>query len=209
MARNLDPKCKQCRREGEKLFLKGEKCFTDKCGIEKRSYPPGQHGQRRGGRLSDYGVQLREKQKLRRIYGILEKQFRSYYAEADRLRGVTGENLLQLLESRLDNVVYRMGIGVSRSESRQLVRHNSITVNGNRVNIPSYQVKPGDQVAVSEASKNQLRVKAASEAAEERGFPEWVEVDIKKLTGTFKNKPQRDDLPATINESLIVELYSK
>jgi small subunit ribosomal protein S4 len=209
LARNLDPKCKQCRREGEKLFLKGEKCFTDKCGIEKRSYPPGQHGQRRGGRLSDYGVQLREKQKLRRIYGILEKQFRSYYAEADRLRGVTGENLLQLLESRLDNVVYRMGIGVSRSESRQLVRHNSITVNGNRVNIPSYQVKPGDQVAVSEASKNQLRVKAASEAAEERGFPEWVEVDIKKLTGTFKNKPQRDDLPATINESLIVELYSK
>jgi len=209
LARNLDPKCKQCRREGEKLFLKGEKCFTDKCGIKKRSYPPGQHGQRRGGRLSDYGVQLREKQKLRKIYGILEKQFRSYYAEADRLKGVTGENLLQLLESRLDNVVYRMGIGVSRSESRQLVRHNSITVNGNRVNIPSYQVKPGDQVAVAEASKNQLRVKAASEAAEERGFPEWVEVDIKKLTGTFKNKPQRDDLPPTINESLIVELYSK
>ena len=209
MARNLDPKCKQCRSEGEKLFLKGEKCFTDKCGIEKRSYPPGQHGQRRGGRLSDYGVQLREKQKLRKIYGILEKQFRSYYAEADRLKGVTGENLLQLLESRLDNVVYRMGIGVSRSESRKLVRHNSITVNGNRVNIPSYQVKPGDQVAVAEASKNQLRVKAASEAAEERGFPEWVEVDIKKLTGTFKNKPQRDDLPPTINESLIVELYSK
>ncbi|MEK9686010.1 MAG: 30S ribosomal protein S4 [Methylophilaceae bacterium] len=209
MARNLDPKCKQCRREGEKLFLKGEKCFTDKCGIEKRSYPPGQHGQRRGGRLSDYGVQLREKQKLRKIYGILEKQFRSYYAEADRLKGVTGENLLQLLESRLDNVVYRMGIGVSRSESRQLVRHNSITVNGNRVNIPSYQVKPGDQVAVAEASKNQLRVKAATEAADERGFPEWVEVDVKKLTGTFKNKPQRDDLPPTINESLIVELYSK
>ena len=209
MARNLDPKCKQCRREGEKLFLKGEKCFTDKCGIEKRSYPPGQHVQRRGGRLSDYGVQLREKQKLRKIYGILEKQFRSYYAEADRLKGVTGENLLQLLESRLDNVVYRMGIGVSRSESRQLVRHNSITVNGNRVNIPSYQVKPGDQVAVAEASKNQLRVKAATEAADERGFPEWVEVDVKKLTGTFKNKPQRDDLPPTINESLIVELYSK
>jgi|TARA_B100000035_G_scaffold315469_1_gene336653 small subunit ribosomal protein S4 len=209
LARNLDPKCKQCRREGEKLFLKGEKCFTDKCGIEKRSYPPGQHGQRRGGRLSDYGVQLREKQKLRKIYGILEKQFRSYYAEADRLKGVTGENLLQLLESRLDNVVYRMGIGVSRSESRQLVRHNSITVNGNRVNIPSYQVKPGDQVAVAEASKNQLRVKAATEAADERGFPEWVEVDVKKLTGTFKNKPQRDDLPPTINESLIVELYSK
>ena len=159
--------------------------------------------------MSDYGVQLREKQKLRKIYGILEKQFRSYYAEADRLKGVTGENLLQLLESRLDNVVYRMGIGVSRSESRQLVRHNSITVNGNRVNIPSYQVKPGDQVSVAEASKNQLRIKAATEAADERGFPEWVEVDVKKLTGTFKNKPQRDDLPPTINESLIVELYSK
>ena len=209
MARNLDPKCKQCRREGEKLFLKGEKCFTDKCGIEKRSYPPGQHGQRRGGRLSDYGVQLREKQKLRKIYGILEKQFRSYYAEADRLKGVTGENLLQLLESRLDNVVYRMGIGVSRSESRQLVRHNSITVNGSRVNIPSYQVKPGDQVAVAEASKNQLRVKSATEAADERGLPEWLEVDVKKLTGIFKNRPERDDLPSTINESLVVELYSK
>lgn len=209
MARNLDPKCKQCRREGEKLFLKGEKCFTDKCAMEKRSYAPGQHGQRRGGRLSDYGVQLREKQKLRRIYGVLEKQFRTYYAEADRLKGVTGENLLQLLESRLDNVVYRMGLGISRTESRQLVRHNSIMVNGKRVNIPSYQVKPGDQISVVEASKNQLRIKAAVEATEERGFPEWLEVDAKKLQGIFKNKPQRDDLPPTINESLIVELYSK
>lgn len=209
MARNLDPKCKQCRREGEKLFLKGEKCFTDKCAMEKRSYAPGQHGQRRGGRLSDYGVQLREKQKLRRIYGVLEKQFRTYYAEADRLKGVTGENLLQLLESRLDNVVYRMGLGISRTESRQLVRHNSIMVNGKRVNIPSYQVKPGDQISVAEASKNQLRIKAAVEATEERGFPEWLEVDAKKLQGIFKNKPQRDDLPPTINESLIVELYSK
>jgi small subunit ribosomal protein S4 len=209
VARNLDPKCKQCRREGEKLFLKGEKCFTDKCAMEKRSYAPGQHGQRRGGRLSDFGVQLREKQKLRRIYGVLEKQFRSYYAEADRLKGVTGENLLQLLESRLDNVVYRMGLGISRTESRQLVRHNSIMVNGKRVNIPSYQVKPGDQISVAEASKNQLRIKAAVEATEERGFPEWLEVDAKKLQGIFKNKPQRDDLPPTINESLIVELYSK
>jgi small subunit ribosomal protein S4 len=209
VARNLDPKCKQCRREGEKLFLKGEKCFTDKCAMEKRSYAPGQHGQRRGGRLSDYGVQLREKQKLRRIYGVLEKQFRTYYAEADRLKGVTGENLLQLLESRLDNVVYRMGLGISRTESRQLVRHNSIMVNGKRVNIPSYQVKPGDQISVVEASKNQLRIKAAVEATEERGFPEWLEVDAKKLQGVFKNKPQRDDLPPTINESLVVELYSK
>ena len=154
MARNLDPKCRQCRREGEKLFLKGEKCFTDKCAIEKRNYPPGQHGQRRSSRLSDYGVQLREKQKLRRIYGVLEKQFRSYYAEADRKKGITGENLLQLLESRLDNVVYKMGLGASRTESRQIVKHNAILVNGKRVNIPSYQVAPGDEVSVVESSKN-------------------------------------------------------
>ena len=209
MARNLDPKCRQCRREGEKLFLKGEKCFTDKCAIEKRNFPPGQHGQRRNQRLSDYGVQLREKQKLRRIYGVLEKQFRSYYAEADRQKGITGENLLQLLECRLDNVTYRMGLGASRTEARQIVRHNSILVNGKRVNIPSYQVKPGDTVQVAPASANQLRIKGAMAAAEQRGFPEWIEVDVKALKGTFKDKPQRDELPATINESLVVELYSK
>lgn len=209
MARNLDPKCRQCRREGEKLFLKGEKCFTDKCAIEKRNFPPGQHGQRRNQRLSDYGVQLREKQKLRRIYGILEKQFRGYYAEADRKKGITGENLLQLLECRLDNVAYRMGIGASRTESRQIVRHNSILVNGRRVNIPSYQVKPGDIVQVAEASLQQLRIKGAIAAAEQRGFPEWIEMDIKALKGVFKAKPQRDELPSTINESLVVELYSK
>ena len=209
MARNLDPKCRQCRREGEKLFLKAEKCFTEKCAIEKRNYPPGQHGQRRSSRLSDYGVQLREKQKLRRIYGVLEKQFRSYYAEADRKKGITGENLLQMLESRLDNVTYKMGLGGSRSEARQIVRHNSILVNGKRVNIPSYQVQPGDNITVSDKSKDQLRIKAALEAADERGLPEWLEVDVKKLTGTFKNRPERDDLPSTINESLVVELYSK
>ena len=209
MARNLDPKCRQCRREGEKLFLKAEKCFTDKCAIEKRNFPPGQHGQRRNQRLSDYGVQLREKQKVRRIYGILEGQFRSYYAEADRQKGITGENLLQLLECRLDNVAYRMGLGGSRTEARQIVRHNSILVNGKRVNIPSYQVKAGDVVSVAEASKSQLRIKGALEAAEQRGFPEWLEVDVKALKGTFKAKPQRDELPATINESLVVELYSK
>jgi small subunit ribosomal protein S4 len=209
LARNLDPKCRQCRREGEKLFLKGEKCFTDKCAIEKRNFPPGQHGQRRNQRLSDYGVQLREKQKLRRIYGVLEKQFRSYYAEADRQKGITGENLLQLLECRLDNVTYRMGLGASRTEARQIVRHNSILVNGKRVNIPSYQVKPGDTVQVAPASANQLRIKGAMAAAEQRGFPEWIEVDVKALKGTFKAKPQRDELPATINESLVVELYSK
>jgi small subunit ribosomal protein S4 len=209
LARNLDPKCRQCRREGEKLFLKAEKCFTDKCAIEKRNFPPGQHGQRRNQRLSDYGVQLREKQKVRRIYGILEGQFRSYYAEADRQKGITGENLLQLLECRLDNVAYRMGLGGSRTEARQIVRHNSILVNGKRVNIPSYQVKAGDVVSVAEASKSQLRIKGALEAAEQRGFPEWLEVDVKGLKGTFKAKPQRDELPATINESLVVELYSK
>ena len=209
MARNLDAKCRQCRREGEKLFLKGEKCFTDKCAIEKRNFPPGQHGQKRTSRLSDYGVQLREKQKLRRIYGILEAQFRGYYADADRQKGITGENLLQLLESRLDNVAYRMGLGASRSEARQIVRHNSILVNGSRVNIPSYQVRPGDVVEVAERSKQQLRIKGAVEAAEQRGFPEWLEVDVKALKGTYKARPQRDELPSTINESLVVELYSK
>ena len=209
MARNLDPKCRQCRREGEKLFLKAEKCFTEKCAIEKRNYPPGQHGQRRSSRLSDYGVQLREKQKLRRIYGVLEKQFRSYYAEADRKKGITGENLLQMLESRLDNVAYKMGLGGSRTEARQIVRHNSILVNGKRVNIPSYQVQPGDSISVADQSKDQLRIKSALEAADERGLPEWPEVDVKKLTGIFKNRPERDDLPSTINESLVVELYSK
>jgi small subunit ribosomal protein S4 len=209
LARNLDPKCRQCRREGEKLFLKGEKCLTDKCAIEKRNFPPGQHGQRRNQRLSDYGVQLREKQKVRRIYGVLEAQFRSYYAEADRQKGITGENLLQLLECRLDNVAYRMGFGASRTEARQIVRHNSILVNGKRVNIPSYQVRPGDEIQVAESAKSQLRIKGALEAAEQRGFPEWIAVDVKALKGTFKAKPQRDELPATINESLVVELYSK
>ena len=209
MARNLDPKCRQCRREGEKLFLKAEKCFTEKCAIEKRNYPPGQHGQRRSSRLSDYGVQLREKQKLRRIYGVLEKQFRSYYAEADRKKGITGENLLQMLEARLDNVAYKMGLGGSRTEARQIVRHNSILVNEKRVNIPSYQVQPGDSISVADQSKDQLRIKSALEAADERGLPEWLEVDVKKLTGIFKNRPERDDLPSTINESLVVELYSK
>ncbi|MGZ8258763.1 MAG: 30S ribosomal protein S4 [Methylotenera sp.] len=209
MARNLDPKCRQCRREGEKLFLKAEKCFTDKCAIEKRNFPPGQHGQRRNQRLSDYGVQLREKQKVRRTYGVLEKQFRGYYFEADRQKGITGENLLQILECRLDNVTYRMGLGGSRTEARQIVRHNSILVNGRRVNIPSFQVKAGDVVSVAEASKAQLRIKGALEAAAQRGFPAWLEVDVKAFKGTFKAKPQRDELPSTINESLVVELYSK
>ena len=208
MARNLDAKCRQCRREGEKLFLKGEKCFTDKCSIDRRSYAPGQHGQKNI-RLSGYAVQLREKQKLRRIYGLLERQFRNTYKEADRRKGITGETLLQILESRLDTVSFRMGFGASRSEARQIVRHNGILVNGKRVNIPSYQVRPGDVIEVVEKARGHLRIKAAVEAAETRGFPEWIEVDSKVMKGVFKARPQRSELPSTINESLVVELYSK
>lgn len=208
MARYIGSKCRLCRREGEKLFLKGEKCYTSKCAIENRPFPPGQHGQRRT-RLSDYARQLREKQKLRRIYGVLENQFRLYYKEADRLKGSTGENLLQLLECRLDNVVYRMGFGVSRTEARQLVRHNGITVNGQKVNIPSYSVKPGDVVAVADKSREQLRVKSSVEVAQQRGVAEWIDVDAKKLEGVFKARPERSELPAEIQEQLVVELYSK
>ena len=208
MARNLD-KCRHCRREGEKLFLKGEKCFTDKCPVERRAYAPGQHGQKSGARLSDYGKQLREKQKVRHIYGLLERQFRGTYKEAARSKGVTGERLLQLLESRLDNIAYRMGFGASRGEARQVVRHNGILVNGKRVNIPSFQVRPGDVIEVAEKAKAQLRIKASSEATEGRGFPEWVEVDAKALKGTFKSLPARSELPSTLNESMIIELYSK
>ena len=208
MARYIGPKCRLCRREGEKLFLKGEKCFGSKCAIENRPFPPGQHGQRRT-RLSDYALQLREKQKMRRIYGVLENQFRHYYAEADRIKGSTGDNLLRLLESRLDNVAYRMGFGVSRTEARQLVRHNGITVNGAKVNIPSYHVKPGDVVAISSRANEQGRVKTSVEMAQQRGVPEWMDVDVKKLEGVFKTTPERSDLPAEINEQLVVELYSK
>jgi small subunit ribosomal protein S4 len=208
MARYIGAKCRLCRREGEKLFLKGEKCHTSKCAMENRAFPPGQHGQRRA-RLSDYAAQLREKQKMRRVYGILEKQFRLYYKMADNKKGSTGENLLQLLENRLDNVVYRMGFGVSRSEARQLVRHNAITVNGKKVNIPSYQVSANDVIAIREAGKTQLRIKAALELAAQHGFSDWVEVDVDKMQGTYKNVPERSELPAEINEHLIVELYSK
>lgn len=209
MARNLDAKCRQCRREGEKLFLKGEKCFTDKCAIERRSYAPGQHGQKSGQRLSGFGQQLREKQKIRRIYGVLERQFRRVYAEAERRKGQTGENMLQLLESRLDTVAFRMGFGASRAESRQVVRHNGVLVNGKRVNIPSYEVRPGDVVELTERAKGHLRSKGALEAQASRGFPEWLDVDSKAARGVFKSLPARSDLPATINESLVVELYSR
>jgi len=208
VARYTGSKCRLCRREGGKLFLKGEKCYTDRCPVEKRAYPPGQHGQRRT-RVSDYGLQLREKQKLRRVYGILEKQFAAYYDEADRRKGSTGENLLQLLESRLDNVAFRMGFGASRVEARQLVRHNGILLNGKRTNIPSAQVKPSDVVELTEKAKQQLRIKASMEAAEQRGFPEWLEVDSSGMKGTFKAVPDRAELSSDINEALVVALYSK
>ena len=208
MSRYTGSKCRQCRREGGKLFLKGEKCFTEKCPVDKRAYPPGQHGQRRQ-RASDYGLQLREKQKLRRIYGVLEHQFEGYYTEAARHKGSTGEDLLKLLESRLDNVVYRMGFGVSRSEARQLVRHNAILVNTKRVNIPSYQVNPSDVIEVAAKANEQLRIKAAMEGAEQHGFPEWLDMDTSAMKGVFKSAPDRGDLPSEINESLVVALYSK
>jgi small subunit ribosomal protein S4 len=206
MARYIGPKCKLSRREGTDLFLKsGVRSLEDKC---KAETIPGQHGQRRT-RLSDYGVQLREKQKVRRMYGVLEKQFRAYYKEAARLKGATGENLLQLLESRLDNVVYRIGFGSTRSESRQLVSHKSILVNGEVVNIASYQVQEGDVISVREKAKEQLRIKSALDLAATRAPSEWIEVNVSKLEGQFKQKPERTELPAEINESLIVELYSK
>lgn len=208
MARYIGAKCRQCRREGVKLFLKAEKCFTSKCPIDSRPFPPGQHGQKRG-RLSDYAGQLREKQKVRRIYGVLESQFENYYEESDRRRGSTGEHLLKILESRLDSVVFRMGFGGSRAEARQLVRHNAILVNGKRVNIPSYQVKTQDVIAIADKAKNQLRVKSAVDAASQRGFADWVSVDVSKLEGVFKQAPERSELPSDINEQLIVELYSK
>jgi len=208
MAKYTGSKCRQCRREGGKLFLKGEKCFTAKCPVENRPFPPGQHGQRRQ-RLSDYATQLREKQKLRRIYGVLERQFRTYYKEASRIKGSTGEVLLQLLEGRLDNVVYRMGFASSRSEARQLVRHNSVSVNGKRVNIPSCQVQPNDVISVNEKSRSQLRIQSAVDLAQQRGISEWLDVDMKKMQGVYKSRPERSELPADINEHLVVELYSK
>ena len=206
MARYIGPKCKLSRREGTDLFLKsGVRALDSKCKLES---PPGVHGQRRG-RLSEYGTQLREKQKVRRIYGILERQFSNYYKEAARLKGATGENLLQLLERRLDNVVYRMGFGATRAEARQLVSHKAISVNGKTVNIASYLVSPGDVVAVREKAKNQLRINGSLELAAQRGQAGWLEVDAAKKEGVFKSLPARSDLYADINENLIVELYSK
>lgn len=206
MARYIGPKCKLMRREGTDLFLKsGIRPLESKCKIDQ---PPGVHGLRRG-RVTEYGLQLREKQKVRRMYGVLEKQFRRYYKEADRRKGPTGVNLLQLLESRLDNVVYRMGFASTRAEARQLVSHKAISVNGRTVNIPSYQVQPGDVVAVREKARNQARIATAMEIHQQRGLPSWVEVDPKKFEGVFKAVPDRSDLSADIHENLIVELYSK
>lgn len=206
MARYLGPKCKLSRREGTDLFLKSRaRPIDSKCQIDKI---PGDNGTRRG-RLSDYALQLREKQKLRRIYGILEKKFRSYYKEAARRKGSTGENLLSILECRLDNVVYRMGFGVTRNEARQLVTHKSILVNGKSVNIPSYQVSTADVISIREKSKKQVRIQDSLTIAEQLSFPDWVDVDSKKMEGTFKSVPERSELPPDINEQLVVELYSK
>jgi small subunit ribosomal protein S4 len=206
MARYIGPKCKLSRREGTDLFLKSRtRSIETKCQIDKL---PGEHGSRPK-RLSDYAVQLREKQKLRRIYGVLERQFRRYYKEASQGKGSTGENLLQLLECRLDNVVYRMGFGSTRSEARQLVSHRAILVNGKSVNVPSFQVRPNDRIAIREKSKKQLRIQDSLNVAEQFGFPEWVDVDAKKMEGTLKSVPERSDLSSDINEQLVVELYSK
>ena len=206
MARYIGPKCKLSRREGTDLLLKsGVRALESKC---KAEAVPGQHGARRG-RLSDYGVQLREKQKVRRIYGVMEKQFRNYYKAAAKTKGATGENLLQLLERRLDSVAYRMGFGATRAEARQLINHKGVLVNGRVISIPSYQVDPEDAIEVREKAKKQIRVQSAVALAEQNGFADWIEVDTKALKGVFKRVPDRADLPADINESLIVELYSK
>jgi small subunit ribosomal protein S4 len=208
VARYTGAVCRLCRREGLKLFLKGERCYTDKCAIERRNYPPGEHGQARP-KFSEYSVQLREKQKLRRMYGVLEGQFRRYFQMADRAKGVTGETLLQLLERRLDNIVYRVGFATSRSEARQLVRHGHFRVNGRKVNVPSYLVRAGDTISVRERSQKVARIQGALELAQRRGVPDWLEVTPESFAGRVKSLPVRSDLTMPINEKLVVELYSK
>lgn len=208
MAKYNDAKCRLCRREGTKLFLKGDRCFTDKCAQERRPYAPGQHGRARK-KLSEYALQLREKMKVRRIYGVLEKQFRGYFEDADMAKGVTGANLLIILERRLDNVVYRMGFANSRQQARQMVRHGIFTLNGHKVTIPSLQVRVGDEIAVPEKSRNIPVIAAAQDVIARRGCPAWVEVDGAAFKGVIKALPQRDDIQTPIEESLIVELYSK
>ena len=209
MARDRGAVCRYCRRENSKLFLKGERCFTDKCAFERRGYPPGQHGQMRGRKISDYGTQLREKQKVKRMYGLLEKQFRVYFQKAFRKEGITGDNLLFLLESRLDNVVFRLSFANTRAEARQLVRHKHVLVNGRTVNIPSFQVKPGDKVEVREKSRKMQRITEALEAMNRRGVPPWLELDGDQLAGTLKSTPSRDDISRDIDENLIVAFYTR
>ncbi|HPU01489.1 MAG: 30S ribosomal protein S4 [Firmicutes bacterium] len=208
MARYRDAVCRLCRRERMKLYLKGERCYTDKCSVVRRAYPPGEHGQARQ-KFSEYGQQLREKQKAKRIYGVLERQFRRYFREADRRKGITGENLLQLLESRLDNVVYRMGFGRSRAEARQLVNHGHFEVNGRKVDIPSYLTKPGDIIAVREKSRNLAVFKEIREASEGQATVDWLESDLEQLRGRVIRLPQRDEIDVPVEEQLIVELYSR
>ncbi len=208
MARYIGPVCKLCRREAAKLFLKGDRCYSEKCAFDRRPYPPGQHGQARV-KFSEYGLRLREKQKVRRIYGVLERQFRKYFSEADRTRGVTGENLLALLERRRDNMVYRLGFAAKRSEARQLVLHQHITVNGKRVNVPSFVVRVGDKVAIREKSREIARVKESVEGAERRGPLTWLELDKAAFTGTVKTLPVREEVGLDIKEQLIVEFYSR
>ncbi len=208
MARYTESSCRLCRRENLKMYLKGDRCYSDKCAIERRPYPPGQHGQGRV-KFSEYGVQLREKQKVKRMYGLLETQFRLYYQRAAAKKGKTGENLLQGLELRLDNVVFRMGFADTRAESRQLIRHEHFTVNGKKVTVPSYACRVGDRIAVKEKSKKVVRITEALEAVDRRGIPPWIEVDKKGFAGTVKSLPAREDLTLPIQEQLFVELYSK
>lgn len=208
MARYIGPSCKLCRREGEKLFLKGDRCYTDKCAFDRRPYPPGQHGQRRS-KATEYGIRLREKQKVRRIYGVLERQFRKYFAAADAGKGVTGEALLALLERRLDSVCYRLGFAATRSDARQLVRHKHVLVNGKKVSVPSYLVRPNDTITIREKSRQKGRITTALEGVERRGVPEWLSLDKAAFTGKVVSPPVREAITLPIKEQLIVEFYSR
>jgi len=201
--------CRICRRENLKLYFKGDRCYSDKCAFDRRSYPPGQHGQRRGGKISDYGLQLREKQKVKRAYGLSEKQFRLFFERSEQKKGVTGTNLLVMLECRLDNVVYRLGFASSRVQGRQLVKHNHFLINGRKVNIPSYQVKPGDVVEIRKKSRNVAAINEAVESMVRRGMPQWLELDKETLKGSVKTLPVRDDITMPVQENQIIEFYSK
>jgi small subunit ribosomal protein S4 len=209
LARHTGASCRQCRRENMKLFLKGDRCYGDKCAFERRPYAPGQHGQRRGGKLSDYQLQLREKQKVKRIYGVLERQFRKYYYQAEKQKGITGTNLLVLLERRFDNTIYRMGFANSRNQARQLIRHSHFLINNKRVNIPSYPVKVGDTIEVKEGSRQATSITEAMETVVRRGIPKWIEFEKGNFKGKLQSYPNREDLTMPIQEQLIVELYSK